>query len=399
MKTPELVLADVERRLARTWADAVVADASGKEPLDGPAWPHAFPLGQPTSADLAQRFSSVVGQVGTWRAWARQHDVALAFRARRVVGTEQELPTHLHIPDVDTAARLCAGDWAARLERGRGRAAVLRDRYPHVAGNGRVLAGVDPLSDLDFDLLCRAADWFTTGDARGLTPRQVPIEGMQAKWLNTRHALVRALAAVEDLGLLPPHPARIHFTYLDPDHRAGGGRVHDSATAGDRVALPYEPQVVLISENKDTAIHFPVLSGGIAVEGVGKGGATAAAFAWLTRAPQIFYWGDMDADGFEILDGFRAAGVPARSLLMTLEAYETWERYGTNLDPRGRPLGSKPPQPLPHLTTNERELYHRLISPDWSRHRRVEQERIPLETARSTLQTALRDLVGPDRVG
>lgn len=73
---------------------------------------------------------------------------------------------------------------------------------------------VDGLSDVDFDLACRAGRWFATHDSTGLTPRQVPVEGLHAKWLNNRHALVRDLADVDDLKLAPPHPAPLHFTYL-----------------------------------------------------------------------------------------------------------------------------------------------------------------------------------------
>ncbi|HEY5178503.1 MAG TPA: Wadjet anti-phage system protein JetD domain-containing protein [Dermatophilaceae bacterium] len=61
--------------------------------------------------------------------------------------------------------------------------------------------------------------------------------------------------------------------------------------------------------------------------------------------------------------------------------YETWERYGTNLDVHGKPLEARAPRPVPHLTASESELYHQLISPAWTRHRRVEQERIPLAVA------------------
>ena len=84
--------------------------------------------------------------------------------------------------------------------------------------------------DTDFDLLLRAAEWFA-GNAEtqaGLfTPRRVPVEGLHAKWLNTSQHLVRELAGLEDLGLLPPHPARIHFTCLDPEHLASRGQRHD----------------------------------------------------------------------------------------------------------------------------------------------------------------------------
>jgi hypothetical protein len=134
--------------------------------------------------------------------------VDLQVRTRRVHGTEQELPTHVRVPDVDTAALLVGNGWPQRLTRGRARAPVLTGRYPHLSQPARTLAAVDALTDVDFALLCRAGDWFATHDATGLTPRQVPIEGLHAKWLNTRQHLVRELAGVDDLRLAPPHPPR-----------------------------------------------------------------------------------------------------------------------------------------------------------------------------------------------
>lgn len=305
------------------------------------SWPYAFPIGQRSSADLARDFAAATAWAANWRAWSGAHGTTLRTRTRLVHGTDQELPTHLVIADADHAARLCGPAWVQRLEQGRLRATVLADTFPHLLESGLLaatVAAVDDLSDVDFDLLRRAGTWFATHDATGLTPRQVPIEGLHAKWLNHRQALVRRLSSRDDLGLLPPHPPRVHFTYLDPTHRAAGRRRHDSATIGDHMLPAYQPQVVVISENKDTAIHFPELDAGISVEGVGRGGTTIAALPWLAAAEHIFYWGDMDADGLEILNEFRAAGVPAASLFMDIAAYTAWERYGTNLDPRGRPL-------------------------------------------------------------
>lgn len=102
---------------------------------------------------------------------------------------------------------------------------------------------------------------------------------------------VQALTGIDDLGLLPGHPPRIHFTYLDPGHLGAGGRVHDSATTGDSFRPAYQPEIVVFSENKDTAIHFPPLAGGISVEGVGKDGKTPASFPWIRDAPVLVYWG------------------------------------------------------------------------------------------------------------
>lgn len=42
--------------------------------------------------------------------------------------------------------------------------------------------------------------------------------------------------------------------------------------------------------------------------------------------------------GFEILNGYREDGVPAASLLMDLDTYETYERFGTDTDAKGEPI-------------------------------------------------------------
>ncbi|GIF44248.1 uncharacterized protein DUF2220 [Actinoplanes xinjiangensis] len=215
----------------------------------------------------------------------------------------------------------------------------------------------------------------------------MPIEGLHAEWLNTRQELVRRLCGRESLGLLPPHPPRVHFTYLDPDHLAAGRRRHDSVTIGDTASPMYLPQIVVISENKDTAIHFPPLTSAIGVEGMGRGAGAIAALPWLAAAQHVFYWGDMDADGLEILNEFRAAGVPATSLFMDMAAFERWGHLGTNEDRFGKPLSAREQRPVPFLTTDESALYAGLTSRSWEHHRRVEQERIPLAVALSQVET------------
>ena len=181
------------------------------------------------------------------------------------------------------------------------------------------------------------------------------------------------------------HPARIHFTYLDPDHLAGGGRRHDSASVGDTMTPAYRPDVVIIVENKDTAIHFPAVPCGIAVEGNGFGGSTAAAFDWIAAAPSLFYWGDIDAEGFEILAGYRRDGLAVTNILMDLPTFDRYQQFGTATDARGNLLTCPPRRDLLYLTGPEHALYARLTDPSWGRYRRIEQERIPLEVASSAV--------------
>ncbi|WP_418605322.1 hypothetical protein [Georgenia sp. SUBG003] len=67
----------------------------------------------------------------------------------------------------------------------------------------------------------------------------MPIEGLHAKWLNTHRPQILALTGQSDLGLLADRLLKVDFTYLDPDHRAAGGRRHDSVTVGDTMTPAY----------------------------------------------------------------------------------------------------------------------------------------------------------------
>lgn len=373
MKSPADISGAVLARLQRTWH----LDATGS----GCSWPYTIGLGSYSAAELAAEFPATREKVQVLREWAAAHDLAMTDSNRRVLGTTQPIPTHVTIGDVDTAARLVGEAWVDRLRRGRTRSATLVDRYPDCASISKAVRLIDSWSEVDFELLQTVSDWFTINAAAGLTPRQVPVPGLHAKWLNTGRPVVELLVG-RSLELLPRHPARIHFTYLDPDHLAAGRRRHDSATVGDVNAVAYEPDIVIITENKDTAINFPPTPRAIIVEGDGFGGGTAAKFRWIVDAPLVVYWGDLDAEGFEILDGYRRDDIPAVSVLMDPETQREYAAWGTNSDQNGNRIRDRAPKPLPTLTDEERAAYAAACSGIDGLPRRIEQERIPLQQAR-----------------
>lgn len=378
-KNPADVLALLERRLVKVWSRAA---AGAPFP-----WEDRVTLGSLTSAELARNLDQHATWARTWSAWASEHDAALEVRTQRVAGTTQQLPYAVTIP-VTHAVRLIGGPWPARLERGRRRAAVLTGRQPAAADPelcARAVRETDAWSDLDFELLLASADWFSRNDATGKTPRQVPIEGLHAKWLNTSQSLVAALAGRDTLNLAPPHPSVVHFTYLDPDYLESGRRRHDSHTVGDTPSLAYNPSVILICENKDSVVTFPRVPGGIAVEGNGAGAGAFAATPWIRDATCVVYWGDMDADGLQILGQFRAQGIVHHSMLMDVATYRRYERWGTNHDEHGRPLTPGEPRQGLALEPAEHALYQMLLSSGHPGPRRIEQERIPEHVANASL--------------
>ena len=139
---------------------------------------------------------------------------------------------------------------------------------------------------------------------------------------------------------------------------------------------------MVISENKDTAIHFPPLTLGISVEGVGRGGKTPASFPWIRNAPLVVYWGDIDRDGYEILNGYRVDfDRDIDSILMDPATYAAYEQFGTDLDQHGKPIAAGDPKPVDRLRADELAMYERLIDAQHMGHRRIEQERIPMSQA------------------
>jgi hypothetical protein len=381
MKTPEQVTAEIRSRLQKRWHLA----AAG---LDCGDWPFHVALGAPARATLEADFAAAHCWALNWRDWADTRGLRLEWRTRLVLGTTQPLPARLAIPDADHAARVCGQDWPDRLAEARRRLALLSAAFPD-ANHAAAVRAAEPLSDTDFALLQDAARWFAANSATGLTPRQVPLPGFHGKWLNKNQALIRALAGTDDLGLIG-RPTRVHFTYLDPGHLARGGRKHESITIGDHAKPAYQPDTILILENKDTAVYFPDVRKGIAVEGEGaKAPGTLPRLPWITACPRTVYWGDIDAAGLAIVNDLRTAGIQADTILMDFATYEAYEKYGAWTDDKGRPVPCSPRRQLPALASNEHHLYRLLTDPAWTRVRRVEQERIPLRVAAARLEALI----------
>lgn len=375
-------IADIEERIRshveERWANEVTAEFTGEQTW----WPRRYPLGRPDAALLLEHYSDFISLIDQWRTWASARGATVVESNIRVDGVTYPTISHIVINSLDIAARIAGGAWDARLRQARAYAVLVDTRLPHRRSTLRkIVSAVADWSPADIELLTRAASWFEKNPNSGLSPRQVPLEGFHTKWVESRRGVVARLAGLEDLGLLPHHPSRVHFTYLDPRHLGAGNRRHDSATVGDTFVPAYSPEIVIICENKDTAIYFPELPRAIALEGAGSGANAFVELNWIRDAPLVVYWGDMDSEGLRILAQFRNAGIAARSLFMEVSAYERWEAFGTNTDKRGNPISIDDRAVPVQLDDNERALYELLNEPASTRYRRVEQERIPLQDA------------------
>lgn len=250
------------------------------------------------------------------------------------------------------------------------------------------LRAVYALGADDVEVLLSAVTWLRENpDASAWTARQLPIPGMHTKWLDTHGALLRDAAGRDVRAEVRSRPAVLHLTYVDPGHAASGSRRHDAWTTGDTHDIAYRPRIVLVVENRDSRLWFPPVPGTIVVEGGGKAAAALLAnVPWIRAADHIVYWGDIDADGYAILDRLRAAlaeptpdGAPPKpvtSILMGAADLHQYAPHGVNHDRSGR-LIKPSPAILRHLTEAEAIAYDTIATAGPTPFRRIEQEAIP----------------------
>ena len=119
-----------------------------------------------------------------------------------------------------------------------------------------------------------------------------------------------------------------------------------------------------IVENKVNFLTFPPVAKSIVIWGKGYGVASIKD-SELLKSTELIYWGDLDAQGFEILSQFRSYFARVKSLLMDKA---TFDKYFEN--DLGTP--SKINAKL-NLTTEEEELYSYIKTNNY----RLEQEKIP----------------------
>jgi len=133
---------------------------------------------------------------------------------------------------------------------------------------------------------------------------------------------------------------------------------------------------VLITENKIAFLTLPALAGTVAVWGQGFAVGLVEHAAWL-HARQVFYWGDLDAAGLQILNRLRRYCPAARPLLMDAATLAQYQQFQVRATPVAAAV-------LQHLTPVEQALFDYLAG----NHLRLEQERIPQVAVLAALQVA-----------
>jgi len=355
-------------------------------------WPLRLPLGVPSEREASAHLARVQAWQARWADWRGPGSVHWCERRWPGLGA-QRLPESVTFDSPEAVAELVGH--AEAWSRARRRKETLAARWPRLQA---LAAGASDLlmdwEDADFERLVALIRWLEAHPRSGLYPRQIPVSGLDSKWLETRRrVLTTGLRAVleaaeggdlhELAGLRRPPPV-LRMRLLDPALREQLGGLGDiQAPVSELAALELPVRRVFIVENLQTGLAFEPVAGAVLFMGQGYTVESFAALPWL-RALPCHYWGDLDTHGFAILDRLRLYLPHVQSLLMdkdTLMAHRSlWVH-------EGRPAAVTE---LPRLDAQEREVFHGLKSNRWGPGVRLEQERIDWAYALARLSAALR---------
>jgi len=422
MKSPDDVIEILKRKFKNKHKEWLRATVSENEIAD--SFPLEINLNIPTEQEALKHPEGVRSWSLAWNAWQSTSNINVknnlliwSERRWRSLGT-QCVPEKLIIASAKDAAAWIGEDarWSRAAERFKllvQRWSALIDVLPR---HFNVLADYN---DGDFNSLCEILSWICTNPSSNLYIRQIPVAGIDSKWLEPRKSLVAELIAGMKGGAserctsagqeisnrdfykicgLKTLPQLIRIRILDPKLRKMYGGLGDISAPLDEIAnLDFTPATLstdaendmstplltmFIVENIQTALAFGDMENSIVLFGLGYGVEVLGKLPWLEQA-RCIYWGDIDTHGFAILNRARSYLPKLESILMdetTLMSHrELWvveKDQATSAE-------------LSNLTADEQKLYQALKRNVYEQSVRLEQERIRWDYAWNALRTLI----------
>ena len=238
----------------------------------------------------------------------------------------------------------------------------------------------------DWESLLKVCKYFKTVPQPHLYIRELPIQ-VHTKYIESNTGIIRELLDIiiaehinvdekqfESRFNLKFDETLVRFRILDEaiSQQLFGGIDDISIPISEFQHLSLPIQTVYIVENKMNMLTFPAQSNGIVVFGKGFGVDIMKNVEWL-KTKKIYYWGDLDAHGFQILSEIRTHFEQVESFMMDKHTfdlfYEGDKGTETNVE---KDLC---------LTSEENEMFKYLKEYNL----RLEQEKIPHEYARTKI--------------
>ena len=232
----------------------------------------------------------------------------------------------------------------------------------------------------DWESLLKVCNYFKAVPQPHLYIRELPIQ-VHTKFIENNKGIIRELLEIiiaehinvdekqfESRFNLKYDETLVRFRILDEtiSQQLFGGIDDISIPISEFQHLSLPIQTVYVVENKINMLTFPVKRNSIVIWGHGFGVDIMKNVEWL-KTKRIYYWGDLDAQGFQILSEIRTHFPQVESFLMDKETFDKFYEgevgTATNVEK------------VLCLTQEEKEMFDFLRSGNY----RLEQEKIPFE--------------------
>lgn len=391
LKFPDDVQKELMRRFKNKHREWLAASGNRENPEEG-AWSLVVNLGIPTENQALKQIEDVRAWVAIWQSWRDVGSLFWSDRRWRKLGT-QRVPERLVLSSPAEVAQWIGE--ADRWDRAQQRYGDLIGRWPRLAGKlNRYFDLLADYREVDYRRLIDMVAWIEKNPASDLYPRQLPVAGLDSKWLEKRKGLVADLVDAlrgessikvdffQRCGLKAP-PQLLRLRILDDNLRRRVGGVSDvSAPLGQLAELDLPVGNVFIVENLQTGLAFDDLPGSIVIMQLGYGVDVLDRLPWVAKAHCV-YWGDLDTHGFAILNRARSCLPALKSVLMDEETLHS------HRDLWVEEKDQYPAESLPSLTDSEQAVYQAIKRNAWGQNVRLEQERIAWDVVWKALQQAI----------
>ena len=391
MKFPDDVQKALQRRFRNRHREWLEASGDPEKP-EANVWPLEVTLGAPTENQALKQVEDVRSWVAAWQSWRGAGSLSWNERRWRKLGT-QPVPEKLRLSGPDEVAQWIGE--ADRWDRAQQRYRDLSGRWPQLGNKlPRYFAILADYSEADYQRLVNMLAWIEKNPVSNLYPRQLPVSGLDSKWLEKRKGLLADLVGavqgsattkgdvLQRCGLRAP-PQLIRLRILDDRLRQQLGGLSDISAPWNQLAeLDLPASNVFIVENLQTGLAFDDLPGSVVIMQLGYGVDVLGRLPWMAKAHCV-YWGDLDTHGFAILNRARSYLRQLTSVLMdeaTLRSHQ--DLWVEEKDQHAA-------ETLPLLTDSEQAVYQAVKRNVWGQNVRLEQERIAWDIAWNTVQRAV----------
>lgn len=223
--------------------------------------------------------------------------------------------------------------------------------------------------------------WFFTHQPQGQYLRELSIPEVDTKFVEQNKTLIGEMLEyilpterMNPLGkdfesryMLEKKADMVRFRILDDNQRLAN--LSDFTVPIDQFCHCHLPQdTFFIVENELSFLTFPKFENGCVIFGKGYGVDVLRNVGWLQNKT-IYYWGDLDTHGFQILSNARSLFPHIISMLMEEETLLSHQSYWVREE-------TQTLSPPTHLSDAEYALCCHLQSGRWGNQIRLEQERI-----------------------